>query len=289
MKKQAENLLKSVLPPVILEFIHDFRHCSTFRGDYRSWEAARGASQGYDSDAIVEKVRGSLERVKRGEAAFERDSKAFQEPGYWWPLVSALLWAASRNGNSLNLLDFGGSLGGTYYHCLNFIKHLEPKWSIVEQEKFVKVGRLHFRNEQLNFFYSIDECVKTNNPCTVLLSGVLQYLEKPHELLQELVQRDFHQIIIDRTPFLDGKTEQDRLTVQKAARRCYSGSYPAWLFNRDRFLATFAQEYDLIAEFDSFDKFPRAGIPARSKGFIFEKRQKGQRAQAPDPQLGGSP
>ena len=36
----------------------------------------------------------------------------------------------------------------------------------------------------LNFFYSIKECLESQNPDVILFSGVLQYLEHPYDFLE---------------------------------------------------------------------------------------------------------
>jgi putative methyltransferase (TIGR04325 family) len=73
----------------------------------------------------------------------------------------------------LTVLDFGGSLGSTYFQnrkFLNFIGDLS--WNIVEQPHFVKTGRLYFQNEILHFYYDVEECVKKENPNVLILSSV---------------------------------------------------------------------------------------------------------------------
>jgi putative methyltransferase (TIGR04325 family) len=212
-------------------------------------------------------------KVKNGEAAYERDSVLFDEIQYSWPLLAAFLWIASRNGNRLSLLDFGGSLGTTYFQNVKFLSHLnELHWSIVEQKKFVECGRKYFENEHLRFYPSVDECIRERQPDTILFSGVIQYLEKPYEVLSETLQKGFRQIIFDRTPFLE--QGNDRITVQKVPSEIYRASYPAWFFNLDKFRNFFSVDYEMTVEFDSLESFNLGEIRnSRGKGFIFCKRE----------------
>ena len=55
---------------------------------------------------------------------YERDSVLFDTIRYSWPLLSDLLRAASEDQNHLSVLDFGGSLGSSYYQNRVFLSHL---------------------------------------------------------------------------------------------------------------------------------------------------------------------
>ena len=64
---------------------------------------------------------------------YERDSIAFNEREYAFPVATALLWAASVQQNRLRVLDFGGALGTVFVQNRPFLSYLEKlKWLIVE-------------------------------------------------------------------------------------------------------------------------------------------------------------
>jgi putative methyltransferase (TIGR04325 family) len=262
---------RDFIPPVILEIFRRVQgHFFSFR-NYSTWEEAKKASMGYDSEQILNKVRNSLLRVKTGEAVYERDSVLFDEVQYSWPLLAALLWTASRKGNRLNLVDFGGSLGSTYYQNRKFLAHLgEVRWSIVEQRRFVECGKRDFADDRLKFYEDLDSCIREQRPDTILLSSVLQYLEQPYALLEKVLSLGFEFILIDRTTFLE--KGDDRITVQKVSPEIYEASYPAWFFNREKFLSRFSKRYELMAEFDALSgTIYLQGGRAADKGFIFRK------------------
>ena len=50
-------------------------------------------------------------------------------------------------------------------------------FSVIEQKKFVDEGKKNFQNEELNFFYNIDDYLNLHNPDIVLASSSLQYLK----------------------------------------------------------------------------------------------------------------
>ncbi len=268
MRRELKTLLKEFIPTRLLRLGRG----NCFNGDYRTWQEAAAASGGYDADRILARVRDAMLKVKSGEAAYERDSVLFDEVQYSWPLLSALLWIASRGGNRLRLVDFGGSLGSSYFQNRGFLDHLEAvRWNIVEQPAFVECGNRLFADGVLSFHASLEDCLRLH-PCdTILLSSVLPYLERPHQLLDRVLELGFEYIIIDRTPLLMWG-EWDRLTVQRVPSHIYRASYPAWFFNRSRLLGHFAGRYKRIAEFDSLAGTIRVGGTfASEKGFLFKK------------------
>lgn len=85
-------------------------------------------------------------------------------------MLASLSWIASQEGNRLNLINFGGSLGSSYFQNRKFLLHLkELKWNIVEQKKMVECGKKYFENEHLNFYYNLVDCTKEQNPDLILL------------------------------------------------------------------------------------------------------------------------
>ena len=267
MRAELKNVLKEFIPPGLLRL-----RSNVFAGDYRNWPDAVAASEGYDSNRILEKVSSALTKVKSGEALYERDSVLFEEVQYSWPLLSALLWIASCSGNRLHLIDFGGSLGSSYFQNRRFLSHLsEWSWNIVEQANFVECGRREFEDGILTFHRTIEECRAVRSCNAILLSGVLPYVERPHEWLERIVAAGFEYIVIDRTPFLL-KDERDRLTVQAVPAKIYKASYPAWFFGKTGFLRHFEGRYEKVAEFDALSGAIRVGLSwAFDRGFIFER------------------
>ncbi|HET6513956.1 MAG TPA: methyltransferase, TIGR04325 family, partial [Thermodesulfovibrionales bacterium] len=189
--KFAKNI-KRFVPPVMADLVAQAFTSPVFSGNYRTWEEAQLASTSYDSDVILNKVKDALLKVKNGEAVYERDSVLFDKVQYSWPLLAGLLWVASREDNRLNLIDFGGSLGSSYYQNKKFLEHLpELKWSIVEQEKFVECGKQYFEDEHVRFYHDLNACIEERHPDAILFSSVIQYLEKPYGLLADVLNQGF--------------------------------------------------------------------------------------------------
>jgi len=121
-KTTIGQIIREITPPIIFRIYKNKAAKYGFWGNYPDWEAAKKASAGYDSEIILKKVTDALLKVKDGEASGERDSVLFDKVQYSWPLLAGLLWIASRNNNRLTLLDFGGSLGTSYFQNKLFFK-----------------------------------------------------------------------------------------------------------------------------------------------------------------------
>jgi putative methyltransferase (TIGR04325 family) len=269
MNRIVRDLLKNYCYPPLLRLYRRVAGGVRFFGDYSDWETARRNSTGYDAPEIRDRVLESMNKIKTGQAVFERDSVLLDRPEYPWPLIASLLWIACQKGNRLNIVDFGGSLGSSYFQSRRFLSHLEAcRWSVVEQKHFVETGRRQFEDKHLRFYDDLDACLGAEKPDVILLSSVLQYLSNPGLFIDELVRKGIEFVIIDRTPFLfKGK---DRLTVQKVPPWIYPASYPAWIMEYRTFLDRFAGFYDLIAEFPCTDT---ANIDAEFKGLLYRRKR----------------
>ncbi|MEP6506979.1 MAG: methyltransferase, TIGR04325 family [Gemmatimonadales bacterium] len=224
-------------------------------GDFGTWEEAVASSTGYDSDAILSATKTALIAVRDGKAVYERDSVLFFEPEYAWPLLAGLMWAAARSGGVLNVLDFGGSLGSTYFQNRSLLTTLESvRWNVVEQSSHVAAGKSEFESEELRFYHTLDDCKTDTQPNVLLLSSVLQYLEHPYAVLDQVVRAEIPQVIIDRTPFWNGPT--DRLCVQAVPPDIYEGSYPSWIFSESGFDSRVNENFKVVAKFENADWMP---------------------------------
>ncbi|HIP60849.1 MAG TPA: methyltransferase, TIGR04325 family [Campylobacterales bacterium] len=244
-----KKFIKSFIPPIMLSIVKKYKK-QTWQGDYNSWQESQMDSTGYDGDEILNKVKNSLLKVKNGEAVYERDSIVFDEIHYSWSLLAGLMLAYKER---LNVLDFGGSLGSTYFQNKKFLDELDNvSWSIVEQEHFVDVGKKEFEDNRLRFYHTVDESVAIQQPNVLLLSSVLQYLEKPYEMLDEILGNDFEYILIDRTPF--SRQQKDIIKMQVVPEYIYKASYPCWFFDEGYFNKYFIEKgYRLIESFDGAD------------------------------------
>jgi putative methyltransferase (TIGR04325 family) len=279
MMKQIKHAAKWLLPPVVLlPFRPGYRNApdaapAWYRGDYRDWASAIAAGKGYDATNILEIQRASMRKVRDGEAVYERDSVLFEKIEYFFPTLAALLLIASRNNNRLSVLDFGGALGSSYYQNRELLSHLSSlSWHVVEQAHFVAAGQAEFQNEQLRFYPSIADSWAARRPDVVLFSSVLQYLEKPIDMLNQVADLRPDYILVDRTTVLDRGRE--RIVVQTVPPSIYPASYACRLFAPGAIEQTLEKRYDLLYGFEAHvgTVIQVGELLARYRGMLFRRQ-----------------
>jgi putative methyltransferase (TIGR04325 family) len=247
MKMALKSLALDWFPPAFVRWLRQKRRGGiVFEGDYVTWAEAASHCTGYDTESILARVLDATLKVKRGEAAFERDSVLFNEIEYGWPVLAGLTWAAARNGGRLNVLDFGGALGSSYFQNRKFLQTLsEVRWNVVEQAHFVEAGQTNIQDEQLQFYKTIEDCLIQNKPNVILLSSVLQYLEAPTEIVKKLSTAGAVCLIVDRTPF--SAHPKNKILVQRVPSSIYAASYPMWIFSHQKFKNMLEPDWNLVA------------------------------------------
>jgi putative methyltransferase (TIGR04325 family) len=269
---RLKEFARDWLPPVVVRLLKQRRSSGLyFEGDFASWEEASAHCTGYDAKDILEKVLAATLKVKRGEGVFERDSVLFNEIEYDWPVLSGLLWAAASSDRKLNVLDFGGALGSSYFQNLQFLKWLpDVKWNVIEQSHYVDAGRSHIQDDHLKFYKTIEECLVENQPNVILLSSILQYLPNPDVILRDLIRIDASVLILDKTIVNFG--DQDKIYVQHVPAIIYSASYPCWSFSELSLIEKFEKHYQFLNGFPSINFPALEPIASEFRGYIFARR-----------------
>ena len=214
-----------------------------FEGPFETWRDAREKSTGYDNQKIINKLKSSALKVKKKEFLFERDTVLFSKPFYDWMILYYIISNYYKK-KALNLIDFGGSLGSTYFqHNFFFNRFKSLKWNIVEQKKIVNIGNKIFKNEPLKFYESLEEALKKNKIELLIFNSVLQYIEDPWHLL-DLPKKKGVMIIINNILFT--KKDKDLILTQKTPKRIYEASYPLRIFSRKNFLKVLKKKFKII-------------------------------------------
>jgi putative methyltransferase (TIGR04325 family) len=241
-------------------------------GDYSSWSAAKKECSGYEAENILNAVKSSVVQVRNGEAVYERDSVLFDEIVYSPHLIE--VFQSSLKNGKLHVIDFGGSLGSSYFQHRNLFQGLTDfKWAVVEQTHFVECGKNDIAIDELKFYHTIEEALENQNAQVLFLSSVIQYFEEPYKLIESLLPYNFEFIIFDRTAFVDDARE--RITKQIVPEFIYKASYPAWFLNEQKFVNAFSKHFELVSDFpSSFDSdgIQEDGKRVYRKGFYFKRK-----------------
>ena len=286
-----KTILKLFIPPIILKLYSYIRkpkknpipnkNTIQFQKTELAWvktelswdDVLKQTSNGYSAEQILTKCRDSLLKVKNGEFPYERDSVLFTEKEIFYPLLSSLLYVALENDKKLNLIDFGGSLGSTYFQNRDILKQagIDINWNIVEQDNFVKCGKEYFSNNELHFYNEIDELINKEGEVSVcIFSSVLPYLKEPYSIFDSIQRHNIKYIIIDRTLFLDNETE-DILSIQTIPPEIYEASYPAWFLSLNKFLDFFEHKYSIVFKWNCSDNVSLPSYKTSVMGFFLER------------------
>jgi putative methyltransferase (TIGR04325 family) len=239
-----------------------------WKGDYLDWQTAVRKSKGYSEANILEKVKESTLKVKRGEAAYERDSVLFDTVQYSWPLLASLFWVASQKNGRLHVADYGGALGSSYFQNKNFLNSLsELKWSVLEQKQFVETGRAYVQDDTLQFFFNMKELTQSRGkPDLLLLSCTLPYHETPYGLIENLMEYKIPYMLVDNTYF--NYEQRDRICIQSVPPEIYAASYPCWLLDYAKLRKLVANKYSIVSEHHNESVIFIDGKQINYKGFL---------------------
>lgn len=265
------SLLKDWVPPIIWRSAKRFASSGVrFEGNFLNWQDAAASCLGYDSKLILDKVLESTLLVKRGEVAYERDSVLFDEIEYTWPVAAGLMWAAAQSGGELDVLDFGGALGSSYFQNLVFGSTLASvHWSVVEQPHYVSAGNQYLADDCLRFYDSVEQCLLERQPNVVLLSSVLQYMPDPFKIIELVNAIQAKVIIIDRT--IVNRSANSKIHVQIVPPSIYAASYPCRSLSEPMLINAFKPKYNLVSKFPSLEFSALDTIESDFNGYIFSK------------------
>lgn len=270
--QRVKSLLKKYTPEFLKNLLRRRYSDLIFKGPYPSWDSARMESGGYQQESILSDVSEAALMVKNGLIPCERDGVLLSSIEYSWPVTSALMLAAAKNKGTLNVIDFGGALGSSYFQNIKFLNHLHSmNWSIVEQEHYVKFGSDEISNGQLRFFTDIGAAATMHIPDLVLFSASLQYIAQPFDVLKDVISVKPQFIVFDRTSSAD--IYASIIAVQHV-RDTYKASYPFWIFSIAEIEDYLSEEYSLVETFKSndFQGYMLNDLKIEFNGFIFLRK-----------------
>jgi putative methyltransferase (TIGR04325 family) len=177
----------------------------------------------------------------------------------------------AANSKSFKVIDFGGGLGTTYQQNRKFISKIKNvcEWRIVEQERFVAIGKSEFTNKILSFYNTIEEANK-DGVDVLLFAGSICYVKNPYYFMAKAKVIKAPYIIFEKTPITNGM--KDTFAVQHIHCSIFKASFPIRNFNYNNIVKFFVDEYELIEEWVcDLQIDPNT----TAMGFIFKRRTDG--------------
>lgn len=210
----------------------------------------------YDADNIIKKVYQATKNVKDGIFPYERDSVNFNEPIYQDSFIITLKKAIKKFGKNITILDFGGALGSHYYCYSKYpeFSDINFTWVIIEQEKFIEIGKKEFEDKNLKFCKDFKEMITSyNKPNVIIASSVFMYIENYNTFLEELIKLKSEFFLVART-FIDPTLNKNTTTTQNIPEGIYKAEYPCYIFCEDFYKPIIESDYqktlDILSAID---------------------------------------
>jgi putative methyltransferase (TIGR04325 family) len=232
---------------------------------YTTWQSAEKVCKRYDDADVVKTFTDAALAIGNGDGVYDRDGKvhaSFSENAH---LIAALRHVSNTQGQ-LQVLDFGGALGSMYrQHRWSLDKFSNFTWCVVDQERFVETGRRLFTSNKLKFEPTIPQAVATYQPNIAVMSNILQRIENPFDVLNEMAKSNITYLFIDRTPVITASNNRITRVTLPALKE--EGCFPTWHFSEAEFKQALQSKYRIINEFNSDSKEENV----RHVGFFCEK------------------
>ena len=262
--------VKRLLAPNLKFFLRrKFPPRPLFDDSVSDWSEATVGSTGYAAPVILERVRASSAAAIGSDSLFERDSVLFERGEYSWPLAAAICLAAARSADTLRVIDFGGSLGSTFFQHRLLLDQLgSVSWTIVEQPHFVKAGLELMPDGPILFREDLEASLQEAQPNLVLFGSSLQYLQDPTAALDLVARSSTSILVLDRLPVW--QEEPSKVSIQKVPKRIYEASYPAWIFSESELLRLLGRDWSIGATYDCIggSTLTRRGSRVDWRGFL---------------------
>jgi putative methyltransferase (TIGR04325 family) len=179
-----------------------------------------------------------------------------------------VLALASRQKNTISMLDWGGGIGHYYLISKNLVPEIDIDYHCKDVPVLAEYGRklfpeAHFYTEEICFERSYD---------FVLASTSLQYSQDWVTTLKGLAQATSGYLFITRLPILQNASSF--VMVQRPYQYGYDTEYLGWCLNRQEFLSMAKEnQLQLIREFVVEPLPPIHNAPEQPDhwGFLFSK------------------
>ena len=256
----------------ILRFFTGEFYSKEFEGPFKSWDKAKRYSRGYNDKKILEKVITAVKFCQKNKNFFERDGTVIKDKKYPKKIINFL--NKKYKGKTLNVLDYGGSLGSFYFQNIKKLNSIKKvSWSIVEQKSYVDTGNKIFKKKKISFFNNLDFVLKKFVPNVVLFSNSLQYIKNYEKILNKIFKiSSVKHIIVDR--LIVTKNNKNLIFIQKNPKHHNYTSYPIVFFSKKIFLNIFKNSFTMCLS--SLSYIPESLYVKKNKcismTYIFEKK-----------------
>jgi putative methyltransferase (TIGR04325 family) len=196
-------MVRDFIPPIVERFTR--RRMPSVLKQYPTYGAALAESDTYEAPDIIDVVVKKTEIFRRQLANGSVPTIARRQT-----IQNLFVISYIQPGRPLDVLEFGGACGASYFELTHLLPGRIRSWHVVETSAMTARAREAFQDPRLSFHDNLAEPIaemKTRD--LVIAQGVIQYTPEPLDKVDELLALNFDHVYVTRTAVLGGAVAAD--------------------------------------------------------------------------------
>jgi putative methyltransferase (TIGR04325 family) len=197
----------------------------------KNWESAVSGSSGYQSPKTISTIEGSDPVVTK--SIIKHDFLGSRYLQVASAILSGLNPEKFKSGTPIHVLDIGGGLGEYFFLLQQNLPNLKFEWLILETPALCELAKTkQIATPDVSWTDSLIDSSGTFD--IVLLSSVIQYVEKPFALIEMAMQKA-PLLIFNRLPL--STNAHNLVCIQRPGLLETKGSYPVHILSEKLFFS----------------------------------------------------
>ena len=197
----------------------------------KNWESAVSRSSGYQSPQTINTIEGSDPVIKKTTTQLNFLGSRYLQVAS--AILSGLNPEKLKSETTIRVLDIGGGFGEYFFLLQQNLPNLKFEWLILETPALRELAKSkHADSSGISWTDALNDSSQTFD--IVLLSGVIQYVEKPFELIETSMQKA-PLLIFNRLPL--STNPHNLVCIQRPGLLETKGSYPVHILSERLFMS----------------------------------------------------
>lgn len=197
----------------------------------KNWESAVSGSSGYQSPKTISTIEGSDPVVDKQTINQNLLGNRFLQVAS--AILSGLNFEQMKSETPIRVLDIGGGLGEYFFLLQKHVPNIKFEWLILETSAVCQLAKTkQIATPDVSWTDSLIDSSGTFD--FVLLSSVIQYVEKPLELIEMAMQKA-PLLIFNRLPL--STNPHNLVCIQRPGLLETKGSYPVHILSEKLFFS----------------------------------------------------
>ena len=197
----------------------------------KNWESAVSGSSGYQSPQTISTIEGADPVVDKWTADHNFLGSRYLQVAS--AFLSGLNPEKLKSETTIYVLDIGGGLGEYFFLIQDNLPNLKFEWLILETPALCELAKSkHDDSSGVSWTDVLNDSSQTFD--IVLLSSVIQYVEKPFALIEVAMQKA-PLLIFNRLPL--STNAHNLVCIQRPGLLESKGSYPVHILSEQLFIS----------------------------------------------------